>query len=237
MDFGLNDEQRAIVETVHTFVTRELIPHEEEVERANEVTQELAASIRKRAIEAGLHAANMPEELGGGGLDAVSMTLVERELGRTSYALQWLVARPSNILQACEGEQRDRFLLPAVRGERIDCLAMSEPGAGSDVRSMTTRAVRDGEDYVVDGTKHFISNADQADFVILFAATGTEDTSHGPKRLITGFLVDLDAPGVTVRRGSPSVSHRGYHHCELSFTGCRVPVSQRPREGGRRLRA
>ena len=103
------------------------------------------------------------------------MTLAERELGRTSYALQWLVARPSNILQACEGDQRERYLLPAVRGERYDCLAMSEPGAGSDVRSMTTRAVRDGDDYVIDGTKHFISHADKSDFVILFAATGTEE--------------------------------------------------------------
>jgi len=233
MDFQLDDEQLSIVRTVQAFVTKELYPHEDEVDRKGEVPPELVESIRDKAIRAGLYAANMPEELGGGGLDNVAMALVERELGRASYALQWLVGRPSNILQACEGEQRDRFLLPAVRGERIDCLAMSEPGAGSDVRSMTTRAVRDGEDYVIDGTKHFISNADRADFVILFAATGTEDTSHGPKRLISGFLVDLDAPGVTVRRGSPSVSHRGYHHCELSFTGCRVPVSQRLGEEGR----
>src|SRR3954471_14400447 len=233
MDFGLDDEQRAIVDTVRAFVTRELIPHEEEVERANEVTQELAASIRKRAIEAGLHAANMPEELGGGGLDAVSMTLVERELGRTSYALQWLVARPSNILQACAGEQRERYLLPAVRGERYDCLAMSEPGAGSDVRSMTTRAVRDGDDYVIDGSKHFISNADKADFVILFAATGVEETSRGPKKSISGFLVDMDTPGLTATLGPDSVSHRGFHHSELSFEGCRVPAASRLGEEGR----
>ena len=107
------------------------------------------------------------------------MTLVERELGRASYALQWLVARPSNILLACAGDQRERYLLPAIRGDRHDCLAMSEPGAGSDVRSMTTRAVRDGDDYVVDGTKHFISNADKADFVILFAVTGRGRTPAG----------------------------------------------------------
>src|SRR3954452_1514358 len=233
MDFGLDDEQRAIVDTVRAFVTRELIPHEEEVERANEVTQELAASIRKQAIEAGLHAANMPEELGGGGLDAVSMTLVERELGRTSYALQWLVARPSNILQACEGEQRDRYLLPAVRGERYDCLAMTEPGAGSDVRCMTTRAVRDGADYLIDGTKHFISHADKSDFVILFATTGTEEVRGRQANLITGFLVDLDTAGLTVVPGPRSVSHRGYHHSELVFEGCRVPAANRLGEEGR----
>jgi len=232
MDFGLDDEQRAIVDTVRTFVTRELIPHEEEVERANEVTQELAAQIRKRAIEAGLHAANMPEELGGGGLDAVSMTLAERELGKTSYALQWLVARPSNILQACEGDQRERYLMPAVRGERYECLAMSEPGAGSDVRSMTTRAVRDGDDYVIDGTKHFISHADKSDFVILFAASGTEEVRGRKVNLITGFLVDLDTPGLTVVPGPRSVSHRGYHHSELVFEGCRVPAANRLGEEG-----
>jgi acyl-CoA dehydrogenase len=224
MDFQLDDEQRAVVQTVRRFVDHELVPHEEEVERLDEVPAELVAQIRRKALDAGLYAANMPEELGGGGLDAVSMALMERELGRTSYALQWLVARPSNVLQACEGEQRERYLLPTIRGERHDCLAMTEPGAGSDVRSMTTRAVRDGDDFVITGTKHFISHADLADFVVLFAATGVEETAHGRKSRITGFLVDLDAPGVSVRRGSSAVSHRGYHQCELSFTDCRVPA-------------
>jgi acyl-CoA dehydrogenase len=233
MDFELSDEQRSIVETVRRFVTSELYPHEEEVERLGDVPAELVDEIRARALKAGIYAANMPEELGGGGLDAVAMTLVERELGKASYALQWLVARPSNILLACEGEQRERYLLPSIRGERYDCLAMTEPGAGSDVRSMTCRAVRDGDEYVIDGTKHFISNADRADFVILFAATGSEQTTGGARKLITGFLVDVDTPGLTVTRGSASVSHRGYHHCELSFEGCRVPVTARLGDEGR----
>ena len=233
MDFELDDEQQAIVETVRRFVTTELYPYEDEVERLGDVPSDVVAAIRKKALEAGLYAANMPDELGGGGLDAVAMTLVERELGKASYALQWLVARPSNILLACEGEQRERYLLPAVRGERVDCLAMSEPGAGSDVRSMTTRAGLEGDHYVIDGTKHFISNADKADFVILFAATGSEQTARGPKQLITGFLVDLDTPGLTVTRGSDSVSNRGYHHCELSFERCRVPAAQRLGREGR----
>jgi acyl-CoA dehydrogenase len=161
------------------------------------------------------------------------MTLVERELGRASYALQWLVARPSNILLACKGEQRERYLLPAIRGERVDCLAMTEPGAGSDVRSMTTRALRDGDCYVIEGTKHFISNADRADFVILFAVTGSADSTRGQRKSITGFLVDLDTPGLTVRPGPSSVSHRGYHHSELSFSDCRVPASNMLGDEGR----
>ncbi|GAB3697631.1 acyl-CoA dehydrogenase family protein [Saccharopolyspora tripterygii] len=232
MDFALTDEQRMIVETVRKFVATELEPHEDTVEHLDEVPPDIADRIRRRALEAGLYAANMPAELGGGGLDATGITLVERELGRTGYALQMLVARPSNILQACEGEQRERYLMPAIRGERHDCLAMTEPGAGSDVRSMTTRAVRDGGDYVLNGTKHFISHADAADFVVLFAATGIEQTSRGPKNLITAFLVDLETPGLTVRRGSACVSHRGYHQCELVFDECRIPAGQRLGEDG-----
>ena len=172
MDFTLTSEQRLIAETVRSFVENELYPHEDEVERLDEIPAGLASAIRGKALAAGLYAANMPAELGGGGLDALSVVLVERELGRASYGLQMLVERPSNVLLACEGEQRERYLLPAIRGERHDCVAMTEPGAGSDVRSMTTRAVRDGGDYVINGAKHFISHADIADLIILFAATG-----------------------------------------------------------------
>ena len=233
MDFELTAEQRLIVGTVRDFVEQELYPHEDEVERLDEVPEELARSIRGKAIASGLYAANMPAELGGGGLDPVSVVLVERELGRASYALQMLVERPSNILQACQGEQRERYLLPAIRGERHDCVAMTEPDAGSDVRSMTTTAVRRGGDYVVNGTKHFISHADVADFVILFAATGVEETARGPKKLITTLLVDKGTPGLEVRRGPRCVSNRGYHQCELVFTDCRVPAASRLGEEGR----
>jgi len=235
MDFELSEEQQSIVETVRRFVTNELYPHEDQIEQLGDVPPALVEAIRAKALKAGLYAANMPEELGGGGLNAVEMTLVERELGRASYALQWLVARPSNILRACDAEQQERYLVPSIRGERHDCLAMTEPGAGSDVRAMSTSAVREGDDYVINGTKHFISNADLADFVILFAATGSEDTAHGTKKVISCFLVDFGTPGLTVRRGSASVSHRGYHHCELSFENCRVPAAQRLGEEGRGL--
>jgi acyl-CoA dehydrogenase len=233
MNLELTDEQRLIVGTVRAFVEQELYPHEDEVERLDDVPPELAISIRGKAIASGLYAANMPAELGGGGLDAVGVVLVERELGRASYALQMLVERPSNILQACAGEQRERYLLPAIRGERHDCVAMTEPGAGSDIRSMSTTAVRDGDDYVVTGTKHFISHADVADFIILFTATGVEQTARGPRKLITTLLVDSDSPGLEIRRGSVAVSNRGYHQCELIFSGCRVPVASRLGEEGR----
>ena len=226
MDFAYSDEQRMLVDTVRAFVAKELMPHEAAVERDNQVRPELIAEIREKAKAAGLYAANMPEDLGGGGLDAVGVALMERELGRTSFALQYAVARPSNILRACRGEQIERYLLPAIRGERVECLAMTEPGAGSDLRSMKTRAVRDGEHLVLNGTKHFISYADVADFAILFAASGEEETKHGAKKKITSFLVDKGIPGFEVRMGPRSVSHRGFHHCELVFTDCRIHERQ-----------
>ena len=136
MHFELSTEQKMIVETVGDFVRNELYPHEAEVERLDAIPPELASRIQARAIEVGLYAANMPEALGGGGLDNFSVTLMEHELGRASYGLQMLVARPSNILRACVGQQVDEYLLPTIRGERHDCLAMTEPNAGSDVRSM-----------------------------------------------------------------------------------------------------
>jgi acyl-CoA dehydrogenase len=225
MDFSLTEEQQLIVQTVRSFVERELYPHEDLVERLDDVPQDLVDSIQSVAITSGLFAANMPEDLGGGGLSGVDLTLVERELGRASYALQSIVARPSNILLACEGEQIEEYLLPSIRGERHDCLAMTEPGAGSDVQGMTTRAVRDGSDYLITGTKHFISHADTADFIILFAVTGTQETARGRRPLISSFLVDKDIPGLTVTRGSSAVSHRGYHQCELKFDDCRIPAT------------
>jgi acyl-CoA dehydrogenase len=226
MDFALSDEQRMLVDLVRRFVEHELYPHEAEVERLGEVPEALRREIRAKAIELGIYAANMPEELGGGGLDNVSLVLLERELGRASYALQYLVARPSNILQACRGRQREDYLLPTVAGEKVDCLAMTEPGAGSDVRSMKCRAWRDGEHFVINGTKHFISHADWADYVILFAATGDEQGPRGPRKKITSFIVDKGTPGFEVRPGYNSVSHRGYRNFVLNFDDCRVHEDQ-----------
>ena len=225
MDFNLTDEQRLIAETTRSFAEKELFPHEETVEREDRVPPEIAERIKSRALEAGIYAANMPAEHGGGGLDPLTMALVERELGATSYALHFIVARPSNILAACRGEQIDRYLVPTIRGERYDSLAMSEPEAGSDLRGMRCQAVRDGGDYVINGVKHFISHVDMSDYVILFAATGEEDGPRGPRKLITAFLVDRGIPGFEVRPGYRAVSNRGYHNFILEFDDCRVPAA------------
>ncbi len=226
MDFGLSPEQELIVSTVRSFVETEIYPHEDLVERTGEVPPELADQIRRKVIDLGFYACNFPEEVGGGGLGHLDLTLVERELGRGSMALTHFFGRPQNILMACEGDQRDRYLLPAVRGERMDALAMTEPDAGSDMRGMKCSAVRDGGDWVLNGTKHLISGADHADFFIVFAATGTDDTPSGPKKRITCFLVDRGHPGFGVREGYRSVSHRGYKNCILEFDDCRLPQAQ-----------
>ena len=226
MHFGLSEEQEMIISTVRSFVEKEIYPHEAEVERSGKVPPELAESIKTKCKELGFYACNFPEEVGGAGLNHVDFTLVERELGRGSMALTHFFGRPQNILMACEGEQRERYLLPAVRGERMDALAMTEPGAGSDVRSMKCNAVRDGDDWLINGSKHFISGADHADFFIVFIATGEDATPKGTKKRITTFLVDRNTPGFEVREGYNSVSHKGYNNCILDFDDCRLPNSQ-----------
>jgi acyl-CoA dehydrogenase len=221
IDFSLTEEQELVAETVRDFVERELRPHEEEVERLGHVAPELAGALKHKAIDAGLYALNMPAELGGGGLDYVTSSVAEMELARTSWALNSCVARPTHILLACEREQRERFLLPTIRGERCECFALTEPGAGSDARSIQTRAAREGSDWVINGTKQFISHVDHADYIILVTVTGEDETPKGPRPRFTTFLVDKDLPGIEVTPVG-SVSARGYNAHLIGLTDVRV---------------
>lgn len=224
MQFGLTEEQQMIVDMTKKFVEQELYPHEAEVERLGVLPLEIIKEVQTKAKAAGLYAANIPAEFGGAGLDTVSWLLYERELGRANYALHWTcVARPSNILCAGTSQQREKYLLPCVRGDTWDCLAMTEPGAGSDLRGMKASAVPSGTDWILNGTKHFISHADIADFAICFMATGEEQTPRGNKKLISAFFVDKGTPGFTVRQGYNNVSHRGYTNSILEFDDCRIP--------------
>jgi acyl-CoA dehydrogenase len=226
VNFGLTAEQEMVVNTVRNFVEKELYPLEPEVDRTGCVPMETARDIQRKVKALGFYAPNIPEEYGGGGLDNVTFALLERELGRTSWALHVWWGRPSNILCAGTKEQRERYLLPCVRGEKVDALAISEPDAGSDVRGMKTYARREGDDWVINGTKHFISHADVADFVILFASTGEERIASQTKKRITCFLVDKGTRGFEVRPGYQSVSYRGYNNSILTFDDCRVASTQ-----------
>ena len=172
MNFELSDEQKMIVDTVRSFLEKEIYPFENEVERTGEVPKDLGLEIAKKCKEIGFFAANFPESVGGAELNHLEFTLLERELGRGSNGLTVFFGRPSGILMACNEEQKEKYLLPAVKGEKFDALAMTEQGAGSDVRGMQCSAIQDGDDWVVNGTKHFISHANIADFIIVFIATG-----------------------------------------------------------------
>ncbi len=220
MDFGLSEEQELIVKTVRQFVEKEIYPFEEQVEREGSVPAEIAQSIKEKTLDMGFYACNFPESVGGAGLSHVEFALVERELGRGSMALNHFFGRPQNILMACKGDQIEKYLTPAVKGEKMDALAMTEPGAGSDVRGMSCSAVKHQDGWKLNGTKHFISGADHADFFIVFVATGEDDTPRGPKKRITTFLVDRGTPGFEVRDGYQSVSHRGYANMVLNFDDC-----------------
>ena len=233
IDFATSEEQRLLVETVRRFVETELLPHEAEVDRLGEVPHELALQIKHRAMAQGLYAPNMPEAVGGGGLDAVSLALFDREMGKASWSLQGFVARPSNILMACVGGQRERWLLPTVRGERKECFALSEPGAGSDAMGIATRAERDGDGWRLNGTKHFASAPALPDFAIVFAVTGTDATARRERKRISAFLVDRGQPGFEMRRGPRCVSYRAYHNYELVFDDCRLGGDQLLGEEGK----
>jgi acyl-CoA dehydrogenase len=141
-------------------------------------------------------------------------------------ALTHFFGRPQNILMACKGEQIERYLAPAVSGDKMDALAMTEPGAGSDVRGMSCSAVKYQDGWKLNGTKHFISGAEHADFFIVFVATGEDETPRGPKKRITTFLVDRGTKGFEVRDGYESVSHRGYTNKILNFDDCYLSDEQ-----------
>ena len=165
-----SQEQAMLQDMARRFVEEELYPHEEFVDREGEVSIDLGRQIEERSKQAGLFAANLPENVGGGGLDYRGMKIIEREYGKTSHALHAWAARPTEILLACEGDQVERYLRPAVSGEKRELFALSEPEAGSDIMSMKSHAVRDGNDWILNGSKHFISGPVMPDFAIVFAA-------------------------------------------------------------------
>lgn len=219
-----SEDQRMVAQGVRAFVEKELMPHEDLIEKADKVPEDLFRELKKKAIDAGYYALNMPEELGGGGLGQRLRAVAEIEFGRTTRALNIICNRPAPILKACTGDQIETYLKPVIRGERWECFGLTEPGAGSDARQIATRAVRDGDDYIINGEKIFITMAMVADFIILFAVTGVDETPKGPQKRITCFLVDKGLPGVSV---SPLelVGNRGFKSCSIALEDVRVPAA------------
>lgn len=226
MNIALSYENELLLKTVKTFLEEEIYPHEEMVDRIGEVPLELGQQIEARSKEVGLFASNLPEEVGGGGLNYKAMSVVEREYGKTSHALHSWIARPTEILLACKGDQISRYLAPCVSGEKRELFALTEPEAGSDVMGMKTNATKDGDDWILNGSKHFISGPTMPDFAIVFAATGIDNTKRGPRKRVTAFLVDVGLPGFDCREGTKCVSYRGYKTFQLNFDNVRLGPNQ-----------
>jgi len=235
MNMPISHENELLLSTLRAFMDAEIHPHEDMVDKLGEVPADLGHQIEQRAKEAGLYAANLPEDIGGGGLDKTAMALMERQYGRTTHALHSWIARPTEILLACEGDQIERYLLPCVTGEKRELFALTEPEAGSDVMGMKSNARRDGDDWVLNGSKHFISGPCMPDFAIVFAATGVDETPRGNRKRITAFLVDVGSPGFSIQEGTKCVSYRGYKTFELRFDDVRLGPDQILGEEGRGL--
>ena len=220
--YGLSDEDLAIQTRARTFAD-ELIPFEVTAEmEAGELPADVTAGHAKRARELGLSATNMPRELGGGGCSMLQVVLVQEQMGRVTNALGWVAATPPSWLPPIATPyQIEQFIRPAVAGEREECYAITEEGAGSDVAGLQATARRDGEEYLLNGVKWHVTSYNTADFAFFQGVLA--DGPHAGEHAM--FLVDLPSPGVTVLR-NPAYSHTiSHHHPIVEFADVRVPAS------------
>jgi len=231
MDFELPEELRILQDNVRRFVDQELIPIERDVCDGHRVKPNMQIVLEEKAQSLGLWLFDVPTEFGGQGLGLLAKAVVWAELGRTialpSRAASIFGPMVSPILFHLNDDLKEDYLYPVIRGEKISCFAQTEPDAGGDPGSMRTTAVRDGDEYVINGTKRFITNADISDFAQLFAATDREKGSRGG---ISAFLVDMDSTGITLlRQQETMMDDRPW---EIAFDGVRVPVEKRIGEEG-----
>jgi acyl-CoA dehydrogenase len=210
MDFSLSDEQKMMIDMIRRFIKEELAPLEEQVETSGQLAPEVAQAIHEKSKALGLYALNIPAEFGGGGLSAVDTMLCEEQFGHTTDILiRRAFGNVYEALLACQGAQVERWLKPCVRGERVCSIAITEPGAGSDAASITTRAEQTANGWVLNGAKHFISDAAVSDFFVVSARTGEKEISL--------FLVDKGLPGFTLGKDQAMMGLRGTTHMELWF--------------------
>jgi acyl-CoA dehydrogenase len=217
VDFSLSDEERQVRDTVRAFIEREVMPLEPEVlrgERAGRpgIDRSVLRDLQLKARRSGFWGVTTPEEYGGMNLGAVMAAIVAIETGRTFVPFQF-GGYADNILYAGDEEQKQRYLIPTIEGERISCFAITEPGAGSDARSIRTSARPDGGDYVINGEKTFITNGNDADFVLVFAVV--------PDAGVTCFLVDRDMGW----KSEPIPTMGEWGPASLVFDDVRVPAA------------
>ncbi|UNO42924.1 acyl-CoA dehydrogenase family protein [Streptomyces sp. MST-110588] len=225
MNLGLGEEQAAVRRLAKDFVAREVTPYAAEWDRRERVDR----GIVKKLGAVGFLGLTLPEEYGGSGGDHLSYALVTEELGRGDSAVRGIVSVSLGLvaktIAAWGGEEhKRRWLPPLASGEAVGCFALTEPGTGSDAGSLATRAVRDGAEYVINGSKMFITNGTWADVVLLFARTTDADDASG-HRGISAFLVPADTPGLERREIHGKLGLRGQATAELLLTDVRVPAS------------
>ncbi|MEV8428467.1 acyl-CoA dehydrogenase family protein [Streptomyces chartreusis] len=214
MDFRLTPRQAQLKAEARA-LTDFIAGYENQCEEENGLPADAHAKVRDAVLDAGLQAVNMPAEWGGAGLTIAEQVTVQEELGRLTGALWDMVWRPANALRFCTPEQRERFLVPVIKGERRDCYAVTEPGAGSDPQNLATTATRNDAGWVLNGEKWFVTVGDHADFMIVLAAAG-------PERAPTLFLVDKDTPGIEMTRVPRWMHTFVYEHPEFTFTDVQV---------------
>ncbi|WP_371592504.1 acyl-CoA dehydrogenase family protein [Streptomyces virginiae] len=222
MNLELSEEQAAVRRLAREFTEREVVPYAAEWDRAESVDR----AIVKKLGALGFLGLTVPEEYGGSGGDHLAYVLVAEELGRGDSAVRGIVSVSLGLvaktIAAWGDEEQKRAWLPRLcSGDALGCFGLTEPGTGSDAGNLTTRAVRDGDAYVLDGSKMFITNGTWADVVLLFARTGDEPGHRG----VSAFLVPTDTPGLTRREIHGKLGLRGQATAELVLDGVRVPAS------------
>ncbi len=221
MDFELSEEQRLLIRTIRNFIEDELAPLEEQVEQDGFLDDASADALRAKSQALGLYAVNIPAEYGGGGLSVLDWMIAEEQYGRTSDILvRRAFGNVYEILLEGTEIQKERWLLPSVRGERVFSVAFTEPEAGSDAAGIKTRALPDGDGWLLDGCKHFISDGLYSDFFIVTAVT---DPAAGARGIST-FIVDKGLAGFEIGRDQQMMGLRGTSHIELRFDQVRLPA-------------
>jgi acyl-CoA dehydrogenase len=219
MDFALSDEQRLLVETARRFVRTELMPLEAELEQKRQLDPDKARAIFEKSKALGLYAVNIPTEYGGGGLSAVDTCVAEEQFGHTTDILiRRAFGNVYEVLLLANEIQRKRWLEPSVRGERTFSVCFTEPEAGSDAAGIKSRAVRDGDGWLLSGQKIFISDGLFSDFFVVSAVTDPDKGAKG----ISLFILDKGMPGFTVGRDQPMMGLSGTSHVELFFDNVRL---------------
>jgi acyl-CoA dehydrogenase len=232
MDFAVPEDLQQLVGSFRSFLDREVLPLEEEFApqlEADDLSPEIldaARRLRARSAELGFYAAHMPESVGGGGLSNLGYSLLVEEGGTSGLRLSWAVLGPPNpaapnpILMDLPEHLHEKYVEPLVRGETTMCFALTEPGAGSDAQAIRTTARLEGDEWILNGRKHFITNGSEADVAVVFAVTDPEKRARGG---ITAFLVECDAPGFSVGRKQRTLAG-DTNQAELVFYDCRVPA-------------